>query len=126
LQILWLLWCAALTTALLFGLGTTLWIRILLTGLAIWLAQQGVRALRRPGRGLQRLSWGRDGRWQAQDGLGRLHYVELEAAPQFFGPLLWLRLRADGWRETVLIDGWYMEPVMLAALKARLRLDQRS
>jgi hypothetical protein len=126
LQLLWLVWCTALTGALLFGLGVTLWIRIPLVGLVGWLARRGARALRHPGRGLLRLSWGSDGRWQAQDGLGRLHYVELDASPQCFGPLLWLRLRADSWRETVLIDGRYTEPVMLAALKARLRLDHGS
>jgi hypothetical protein len=126
LQVLWLVWCAALSGALLLGLGANFWIRLPLAGLVGWLAQRGIRALRHPGRGLVRLSWGSDGRWQAQDVLGRLQYVELAAAPQYFGPLLWLRLQADGWRETVLIDGLYMEPVMLAALKARLRLDQGS
>jgi hypothetical protein len=126
LQVLWLIWCAALSGALLFGLGANLFIRIPLVGLIVWLAYRGIRALRHPGRGLVRLSWGSDGRWQAQDGLGRLHYVELETAPQCFGPLLWMRLRAAGWCETVLIDGLTMEPVMLAALKARLRLDQGS
>ncbi len=123
---MWLIWCAALSGALLFGLGVALWIRVSLVGLVVWFACCGIKALRHPGRGLLRLFWGSDGRWQAQDRLGRLRYVELDTAPQCFGSLLWMRVRADGWREIVLIDGLYMEPVMFAALKARLRLDQGS
>jgi hypothetical protein len=122
--VLWLIWCLALALASGFGTSLPLWSRVpLLVGL-IWLARLGVAALRGPGKGLQRLSWGSDGRWQLQNRLGELAYVELAAAPQHFGPLVWLRLRGENQRETVLIDTRTVEPVVLAALKARLRLDR--
>jgi hypothetical protein len=123
LQLLWRVWCAALAAALAAGLAAAAWIRVALVGLVGWLGHCGLLALRRPGAGLRRLSWGSDGRWQVQDAHGGLRYVRLAAVPRTFGPLLWLQLQAGGWRETVLIDAGHMEPLVLVALKARLRLD---
>ena len=98
--------------------------RVALIGLLIWLAYLGLAALEQPGGELRRLSWGRDGRWQAQDSSGRLRYVSLAAPPQLFGPLIWLRLKSGAWHQTVLIDAGYTEPLVLVTLKARLRLDR--
>jgi hypothetical protein len=122
-RIWWLLWCLALAASLAFGLGADLWVRLGLTVAVLWLTRFGWIALQRPGQRLRRLSWGSDGRWQAQDASGRLHHVGLTRPPQHFGSLLWLHLGCESWTETVLIDGWYTEPVVLAALKARLKLD---
>ena len=124
LQVLWLAWCLALAAGLAFGLGVALWMRVALIGLLIWLGYLGLRTLQRPGVDLQRLSWGRDGRWQAQDSSGRLRYVGLAVAPQLFGPLIWLRLKSGARCQTVLIDAAGTEPLVLVTLKARLRLDQ--
>ena len=124
LQILWLAWCLALAVALVAGTGVGWWLRIGATVGCFWLGSRGLSALRRPGRALRRLSWGSDGRWQAQDAFGNLAYVALTAPPQSFGPLYWLRLQASDWRETVLIDTADVEPQVLATLKARLRLDR--
>jgi hypothetical protein len=98
--------------------------RVAVIGLLIWLGYLGLVTLGQPGGDLRRLSWGRDGRWQAQDRSGRLRYVGLAGAPQLFGPLIWLRLKSGTWRQTVLIDAAYTEPLVLVTLKARLRLDQ--
>jgi hypothetical protein len=124
LQLCWLLWCAGLSAALLWGTDLAWWQRGLLLGVATVSAARGLAALRRPGRELRRLSWGADGRWQLQNRVGELSYVVLACPPQSFGPLLWLRLRDANHRETVLVDTATVEPQVLALLKARLRLDR--
>ena len=124
LQGLWLAWCLALAAGLAFGLGVAVWMRVALIGLLIALGYLGLVTLRQPGGDLRRLSWGQDGRWQAQDSSGRLRYVCLAVPPQLFGPLIWLRLESGAWRQTVLIDVACTEPLVLVTLKARLRLDQ--
>lgn len=126
LLIAWLVWCAALSAALLWGSGWQVALRgYALAGLVGWTIA-GARVLcLRDSRAVGGLECDRNGRWRLLDGDRCLHYVYRDGPAWALGPLIWMRFRAVNRRFAALIDGRYVEPAAFRALKGMLLLEKR-